>query len=219
MERALHRMIYWTGIFAAVLLGLLAALGFLHFLQILLLQLTQTPPSAWTDLSFIDRSLDLILLIFIVIELLKIAVSYVHEENVLPTVFEATLVAIARKIVVLGSGAITWEKAGALAILLIAPGLCWNLVRRQMASELQVSGPEGKSTMQRKYIDCRDYPGSNCTLRISGTEDEVIKAAVQHGVSAHGYQDTPDFRNELRKSMREEQVEGRKVSAGGTKAA
>jgi hypothetical protein len=33
---------------------------------------------------------------------------------------------------------------------------------------------------QRKSIDCRDYPSEkNCSLRISGTEEEVLDAAVQ----------------------------------------
>ena len=33
---------------------------------------------------------------------------------------------------------------------------------------------------KRKSIDCRDYPSDkNCSLKISGTEDEVLDAAVQ----------------------------------------
>ncbi len=40
---------------------------------------------------------------------------------------------------------------------------------------------------QRKSIDCRDYPSDkNCSLKVSGTEEEVLDAAVQHAVSAHG---------------------------------
>jgi len=34
---------------------------------------------------------------------------------------------------------------------------------------------------QRKSIDCRDHPSEkNCSLRISGTEQEVLDAAGQH---------------------------------------
>jgi hypothetical protein len=41
---------------------------------------------------------------------------------------------------------------------------------------------------KRKSIDCRNYPSEkNCSLKISGTEDEVLDAAVQHAVSAHGH--------------------------------
>ena len=44
-------------------------------------------------------------------------------------------------------------------------------------------------TMQkRKYVDCRDYPSvNNCSLKISGSETEVLDAAVAHAVSAHGH--------------------------------
>ena len=54
---------------------------------------------------------------------------------------------------------------------------------------------------QRKFIDCRDYPSEkNCSLRISGTEEEVLDAAVQHAVSAHGHEKSPELRETL-KSM------------------
>jgi hypothetical protein len=42
--------------------------------------------------------------------------------------------------------------------------------------------------MGRKVADCRDFPSDNgCTLAISGEEDEVVTAATQHAVSAHGH--------------------------------
>lgn len=51
----------------------------------------------------------------------------------------------------------------------------------------------------RKVADCREFPSEqNCTLTISGTEEEVLAAAVQHAVSSHGHQDTPEFREQLR---------------------
>jgi hypothetical protein len=53
--------------------------------------------------------------------------------------------------------------------------------------------------MARKMIDCRKAPSeNNCTLTIAGTEEEVLDAAVAHAVSAHGHQDTPEFRETLR---------------------
>jgi predicted small metal-binding protein len=59
--------------------------------------------------------------------------------------------------------------------------------------------------MARKYIDCRDYPSEmNCTVALSAdTDTELLEAAVQHAVSVHGHRDTPDFRNELRKTFKE----------------
>lgn len=54
--------------------------------------------------------------------------------------------------------------------------------------------------MTRKYIDCRNYPSEmNCTLALAADSDEeLLEAAVQHAVSVHGHQDTPDFRRQLR---------------------
>ncbi len=59
--------------------------------------------------------------------------------------------------------------------------------------------------MARKYIDCRDYPSDiNCTVALSAdTEDELIEAVVQHGVNVHGYEDTPEFREQISKEFKE----------------
>jgi hypothetical protein len=46
----------------------------------------------------------------------------------------------------------------------------------------------------RKVIDCRLFPsGKNCTLAISGTEEEVLEVAVQHAVASHGHQNSLSF--------------------------
>ena len=58
---------------------------------------------------------------------------------------------------------------------------------------------------QRKVMDCRLYPSdNNCGLCISGTEEEVLKAAVDHAVNSHGHKDTPELREELRKLLKDE---------------
>lgn len=58
---------------------------------------------------------------------------------------------------------------------------------------------------KRKILDCRLYPSeNNCGLCISGTEEEVLKAAVQHAVSSHGHEDTPELRQELRKLLKDD---------------
>ena len=57
----------------------------------------------------------------------------------------------------------------------------------------------------RKSIDCRNYPSEkNCTLKISGKEDEVLDAAVQHAVSAHGHENSPELRDQLKSMLQEE---------------
>jgi predicted small metal-binding protein len=56
-----------------------------------------------------------------------------------------------------------------------------------------------EAVMARKYIDCREFPNeANCTLAISGTEQEVLDIAVMHAVSVHGHEDAPELREKLR---------------------
>ena len=59
--------------------------------------------------------------------------------------------------------------------------------------------------MGRKYIDCRDYPGDiECSLTLAAdSEDELLEAAVQHGVTVHGYENTTEFREKIRKEFKE----------------
>jgi len=65
----------------------------------------------------------------------------------------------------------------------------------------------------RKVIDCRLFPSEkNCTLAISGTEDEVLEAAVQHAVSVHGHENTSELREQIR-SMLKDEVEARGAAA------
>jgi hypothetical protein len=57
----------------------------------------------------------------------------------------------------------------------------------------------------RKFIDCGEYPSEkNCTLKISGTEDEVLEAATAHAVATHGHDDSPEFREQLRGMLKDE---------------
>lgn len=59
--------------------------------------------------------------------------------------------------------------------------------------------------MDRKYIDCRDYPSEfGCTVAISAdSADEVVQAATEHAVKVHGHQDTPELREQLRGMVKE----------------
>lgn len=57
---------------------------------------------------------------------------------------------------------------------------------------------------KRKVIDCRDFPSDKpCTVAISGTEEEVLKVAVQHAVATHGHSDGPELRAEIRKLLKD----------------
>lgn len=58
---------------------------------------------------------------------------------------------------------------------------------------------------RRKFLDCREYPSEkNCSLKISGSEDEVLDAAVQHAVSAHKHENTAELREQLQKLIKDE---------------
>ncbi len=49
--------------------------------------------------------------------------------------------------------------------------------------------------MSRKYLDCRNTPNEvGCTMAMAGEEQELLEAAVQHAVTVHHDEDTPELR-------------------------
>ena len=58
--------------------------------------------------------------------------------------------------------------------------------------------------MARKYVDCRQFPSeTKCTVAISAdSEKELMEIAVQHAVAVHGHKDTPEFREQLKKAIK-----------------
>lgn len=63
--------------------------------------------------------------------------------------------------------------------------------------------------MARKYIDCRENTQGeiNCSLTIAGEENEVIQAAVGHGITVHGYKDSLELRQKIKSSLKPEPLE------------
>lgn len=61
-------------------------------------------------------------------------------------------------------------------------------------------------TTEKRYVaDCREFPSEiNCTLTISGREDEVLNAAVDHAVNAHKHERTPELQETVRQMLKEE---------------
>ena len=57
----------------------------------------------------------------------------------------------------------------------------------------------------RKFVDCREFPSeSNCTVAISAdSENELLEIAVQHAVTMHGHEDTPELRDMIRSAMKD----------------
>jgi hypothetical protein len=59
----------------------------------------------------------------------------------------------------------------------------------------------------RKIIDCRNFPSEkNCTLAISGTEEEVLDLAVLHAATVHGHRQTAELREQIRSMLQDEPV-------------
>jgi predicted small metal-binding protein len=57
----------------------------------------------------------------------------------------------------------------------------------------------------RKVIDCRLFPSDkNCTLAISGSEEEVLDLAVLHASTVHGHENTPELREQIRSLLKDE---------------
>jgi predicted small metal-binding protein len=70
------------------------------------------------------------------------------------------------------------------------------------------------ASVPRKVIDCRLFPSDrNCTLAISGTEEEVLEIAVQHAVASHGHEKTPELREKLRSLLRDDTGERKPAGA------
>lgn len=59
--------------------------------------------------------------------------------------------------------------------------------------------------MTRKFIDCREFPSdTNCTVAIAADSDqELLEAAVQHAVTVHRHEDTPELREQIRQLFKE----------------
>ena len=58
--------------------------------------------------------------------------------------------------------------------------------------------------MHRKYIDCREIPSTkDCTVVISGSEEEVLDLAIMHAIVAHGHNDPYELRRQLKALLRD----------------
>ncbi len=53
-------------------------------------------------------------------------------------------------------------------------------------------------------MDCSEDPNSNCTVRISGTKDEVMRVAMRHATEDHKYPDTEETKEKLASMIKSE---------------
>jgi hypothetical protein len=59
----------------------------------------------------------------------------------------------------------------------------------------------------RKTIDCRQYDfkrldGGECSIQLTGEEDQLLVEAISHALVVHGIADTPDIRSLVHAAMR-----------------
>jgi len=58
----------------------------------------------------------------------------------------------------------------------------------------------------RKIADCRKMPNDvNCSITVAGTEEEVVPLMAYHMATVHGYEDTPEMREEIREGLEDEE--------------
>lgn len=74
--------------------------------------------------------------VFIVIELFRVALAYMSHRNVVPTVLEAALVAVARKFIVFEPKGDYLQSSVGMSALLVAVGVAWWLLKRSNACEM-----------------------------------------------------------------------------------
>jgi uncharacterized membrane protein (DUF373 family) len=77
-----------------------------------------------------------VLEVFIIVELFRIADAYMRHRNVIPTVLEAALVAVARKFVVFEGATNYLQYAIGLAVLLLAVAVSWYLLEKSDVCQL-----------------------------------------------------------------------------------
>lgn len=84
--------------------------------------------------------LDAVLVVFIIIELVNTAFAYIERKNVVGTVLEAGLVAVVRKLIIFDTEATAsyvLMKGAGLAVLILAIGVTWYLLRRSSTTLIQ----------------------------------------------------------------------------------
>ncbi|MBW6468869.1 MAG: phosphate-starvation-inducible PsiE family protein [Coriobacteriia bacterium] len=137
IEKALNKFVLGLEIAVSAALVVIAAL----LVVTLAVELTGIVTGGLTmDRSEFTRIISTALEVFIVIELFRIALAYMKHSNVIPTVFEAALVAVARKFVVFEPKEDYLQTALALAALLLAIGISWWLFKKSQARELDEIG-------------------------------------------------------------------------------
>ena len=57
---------------------------------------------------------------------------------------------------------------------------------------------------EKVHMDCSEDESSNCTVKISGTKEEVMKVAMRHATEDHKYPDTDETKEKLSSMLKPE---------------
>lgn len=137
IQRAMT-LIEWVVAVTLIVLAAVAAVGLIG-------QFSSVGTLIGADVNAYTPILDATLLVFVIAELFKIALAYIRHEDVIPTVMEAALVAVARKVVVLNvheAPTSVLMRSGALGLLLLALGVSWYLLAKANPSFARHSAPK-----------------------------------------------------------------------------
>ncbi len=135
--KMIDRIVVYIEAAVTVLLVILAALG---VVDVVIKMLAVTRADGFMTPDGITRTIDTVLVVFVVIELIRIAMAYMQHRNVIDTVLEAGLVAVVRKLVVFESSGQMLENAVALAVLILAVGITWFLLHQRQAENADAPG-------------------------------------------------------------------------------
>jgi uncharacterized membrane protein (DUF373 family) len=125
-----------TGVEILVAVGLvLMAIGAIWELVVELVKAAQNGMAL--SQSDFNLLMGTVLEVFIIVELFRIADAYMRHRNVIPTVLEAALVAVARKFVVFEGAPNYLQYAIGLAVLLLAVAVGWFLLERSGVCRLE----------------------------------------------------------------------------------
>lgn len=133
MERYLEKAVLWIEAVVAGILVLLTVLSLVGLFGALYRVATRS--LALTPAEF-GSVMSVVLEVFILIELFRIALAYMTHKNVIPTVLEAALVAVARKFVVFEPKGDFLQYAAGHAVLIVAIAVSWWFLSRAQACSL-----------------------------------------------------------------------------------
>lgn len=133
IEKYLSRAVEWIEVLVAVILVFLTAFALFTLGTEIYHMLADG--KLFTGDEF-TRIMSGILEVFILAELFAIALAYMAHRNVIPTVLEAALVAVARKLVIFEPKGDYLRSSAGLALLLLAVAITWWFLAKARACEI-----------------------------------------------------------------------------------